>query len=295
MRRRVLTSALLLAACARSPTPGVARRDVHAAHPGTPVARFGDQTITLEDLRERMRALAPEEAARLSTSAGRHAYVEEIADFELLADEAVRRGLADDPEIVAATKRMMVQRLLASLPTPAPTDAEIAQEYRAHADRFTKPAQYRLADLVLPASADAEKVRKRLAATYPEDDAALLAIARAVPGARVEADLRYQPLDALVARFGAEAAEAIRPLDRAGQCSAAVRLDDGVHLFWLRGKQRALTVALSEVKASLAAQLQAEARTRAIAALEQKLAADAQLTIDDGALEHLSAPAEATR
>jgi peptidyl-prolyl cis-trans isomerase C len=289
MRLRFLTCALLLCACARSERPGV-EGPAAAAQTGTPVAHFDGQTLSLEDLRARAKTLPADEAAKLSSPEGRRAWVESVASFDLLAQEAARRGLANDPDVVAAARRVMVHKLLAQLSAPAPTEAEIAAWYTAHADRFAQPAQYRLGQVVIPSGDEkaAARIAKRLAAIYPEDEPLMKKAADDVPGASIDVDLRYQTLDALAARFGAPAADAIRPLGEGGHSTAVVRLADGLHLFWFRGKLRGLTLSLDEVRPGIAAQLEADARSKAIEAFEKKLATDAHLSIDDAALARLA-------
>ena len=91
---------------------------------GTPVASFGKDKITSEELQKRFAEMTPYVRARYQTLKDKQEYVDGLARFELLAAEAVRRGMANDPEVVETAKKVMVQKLLQKeleeKPTPAP-------------------------------------------------------------------------------------------------------------------------------------------------------------------------------
>ncbi len=99
------------------------------------VARVDGVVLTRADLAERQRALAA--AGRLTDP---RAALDDLLDEALLAAEARRRGVADDPavraQVDAERRRLAVEALLdaevANL--PAPTDAELKQAFHATAD-----------------------------------------------------------------------------------------------------------------------------------------------------------------
>src|SRR4051812_33366169 len=75
---------------------------------GTPVATFGKDSITAEELKQRFMELSPIARTQYQTVERRKEYVEGLARFELLAQEALRRGLQQDPEVVETAKKVMV-------------------------------------------------------------------------------------------------------------------------------------------------------------------------------------------
>jgi len=71
----------------------------------TEVARFGGDHITAEELQQRFLEMSPYARARYQTVEQKRDYLEGLVRFELLSQEALRRGLANDPEVVESTRR----------------------------------------------------------------------------------------------------------------------------------------------------------------------------------------------
>jgi parvulin-like peptidyl-prolyl isomerase len=251
------------------------------------VARFDGQQITADELAARLARLPPRERARLSTET-RRAALDRIVRFELLSQEAVREGLASDPEVVTAAKRVMVQKLLARITPPAPTEAEIADYFQEHASLFSRPAQVRLAQLVVKgkdAAPRAEKLRAEAARLAPSDTAGFLALSARAGTPQPERELRYSTQEALAARFGPAAAQAAFSLEGEGALSPPIEGTDGVHVFRLLGKTRALSLTLEQVRPRIVAVLSAQKRQQATDAKVAELSRKAGLTVDEKALE----------
>src|SRR5262249_39649007 len=79
---------------------------------GTAVATFDGDSITVEELKQRFAEMSPFLRSRYATLEQRKDYVDGLARFELLAQEAHRRGLQNDPEVVETAKKVMVQKLI---------------------------------------------------------------------------------------------------------------------------------------------------------------------------------------
>ncbi|AKI99795.1 Peptidyl-prolyl cis-trans isomerase PpiD [Archangium gephyra] len=112
---RFLSLALLaLAGCERGPAPGHALVDFrHTRAPvSTPVAAWKEDGVSAEELKQRLEEMSPALRERYQTLEQKREYVEGLARFELLVQEAVARGLQNDPEVVASTKRALVSRLM---------------------------------------------------------------------------------------------------------------------------------------------------------------------------------------
>ncbi|MCI0570977.1 MAG: hypothetical protein L0Y66_09505 [Myxococcaceae bacterium] len=136
---------VLLAGCTRG--EGVPMDLRHQRGGGTPVATFGDDAITSEELTQRLLEMTPYLRTRYQTPEQKREYVEGLTRFELLAREAARRGLQNDPEVVASTKKAMVHRLLQKeleeKGSPI-TDAEIAAYHEQHRAEFLRPEEVKL-------------------------------------------------------------------------------------------------------------------------------------------------------
>ncbi len=94
--------ALLASACA----------DRAAAPPGQALARGKGVIVTDVDLRAKLDEQSPLARAYDGTLERKKELVESLIRFELLAKEAEEQGLDRDPEVRAALKRIMVQKLV---------------------------------------------------------------------------------------------------------------------------------------------------------------------------------------
>ena len=175
-----------LVAC-ESP-PGVAKMDFRRTPPvgvtgGTWVAKFSGQQLTDAELNQRFSEMNPYARARFQTVEQRRDYVDGVVRFELLSQEAVRRGLQNDPEVVEAARRVMVQQLLKKEleeNTGGVTDAQVSTWYEAHKSDYVKPAMTRLAHIAFAKEnrAKAETVLTQVSALQPLDAAGFGKLAR---------------------------------------------------------------------------------------------------------------------
>ena len=123
---------------------------------GTPVATFDDDSITVEELKQKFSEMSPFIRARYQTPEQRKEYVENLVRVELLVADARKRGLQNEPEVVDAAKKMMVQKLIQKMDeNKAPiSDAEIAEYYEKHKSDYVKPETTRLSDVFIAAAKD---------------------------------------------------------------------------------------------------------------------------------------------
>ncbi|WP_164017920.1 peptidylprolyl isomerase [Pyxidicoccus trucidator] len=302
---RLLTLTLLCtAACERAPAEGHARLDLRHTRQagGQAVARWSGDSVTAEELARRLGEMSPALRERYVEPQARREYVQSMARFDLLVRDALARGLQDDPEVVEATKRALVGRLMRAQLEEAPvlvSDAELEAAYAARRDDFVRPEAVRVSHVFLTAPrAEAARVadaRKRAEA--------LLARAKALPAtdfagfgalarehseeprsAPLDGDLRFLTEDALAHTYGPEVTAAARTLADEGTLSDVVQTDAGLHLLKLRARRPALNLALDDVREELRVRLEGEKRSRAwaeyLAGVEQRLS----LSVDPDAL-----------
>jgi parvulin-like peptidyl-prolyl isomerase len=304
---RLSTLAVLaLVGCERGPSPGQARVDLRhtRAAGGTPVASWAGDRVTAEELRQRLEEMSPAQRELYQTLERKQEYVEGLARYELLVQEALARGLQEDPEVVAATKRALVSRLMrAQLDEALPpvSEAQLARAYARHREDYVRPEQVRLSHLFLAAPrTDAARVARaretagtllaQARALPPKDFAAFGRLARAhseEPRTQpLDGDLRYRSFEALAQDFGPEVAEAARALvpEGPGALSGVVRTDAGLHVLRLTGHQPALNQTLEDVRVALSGRLAQEQRARAWTELVTGLERRAALTVDAAAL-----------
>ncbi len=111
---------VLVAGCrAESPTSGDA------------VATFRGGAITRTEVEARLASMTPAGRAAYASRERKRALVDELARTELLALEARRRGLDSHPDVIAAAKRAMVERLLAEVDAAiAVSEQEVEERIR---------------------------------------------------------------------------------------------------------------------------------------------------------------------
>ncbi len=105
----VTLSALPIAAC-----HGPTRAEARGASTASPVlAEVGDHQITVDDLTTLVNEKPPYLRARYSTPEKLKELLDDSIRFEALAEEARRRGYAEDPEVVRGMKQQMIAKMMA--------------------------------------------------------------------------------------------------------------------------------------------------------------------------------------
>lgn len=286
--------------CSR-PQPGevAVKLDTSSPGGGTAVARFEGQTLTAEEVTAALEAMPPAQRARYAAPDARKTYVQELARFEVLVQKAAKEGLANDPEVVAATKRMMVHRLLSktAAATP-PSEAQIAAYFQANQAKFSRPEMVRLGEILIAAKpGDAASLKKARATA-----AQLAAKVKALPAADVAGftelarhasddpraklfggDLRYLTQELLTREYGPEVAAAGFALKLPGD-STTVETAKGIYLLRLLNRSQAFSPTLEQVRPQIIARLSAEQHNQERADFIAQAEKDAHLTVDEAAV-----------
>lgn len=166
-----LAAALACAGCdskddAPNPAPAqsvVSRRDLSEERAATVLAKVGERTITLGDYVSALERMDPFDRLRYQTPERRKLLLDEMIEVELLAREAERQGLEDDPETRAYLNQLMREELLRQLRDRAPRPeqvplAEVRAYYESHQEDFVDPERRRVAVIALPTLAAAKEV-----------------------------------------------------------------------------------------------------------------------------------------
>ncbi len=311
---RVLTLCCLAAACSSCDKGGTAMDFRHnRAGGGTPVATYGKDSITAEELTARFAEMNAHARARYQTLEQRKEYVEGIARFELLAAEAIRRGMANDPDVIHTAKQVMVQRLLRQeyeeKPDPVP-DTEVTAWYEKHKGDYVKPEMVRMVHIFLAApagdatraekKAKAEELLTRAKAQNPLDFAAFGELARTnseEPKTRpLDGDMRFLSLEELTTQYGAEVAAVASQLQTVGELhSKVVETPKGFHVLKLQGRTQALNLTLADanVKSQIQGYILFERKNQNYARLVEDLKRKSGYQVSDAALSKLEVDVKA--
>jgi peptidyl-prolyl cis-trans isomerase C len=276
---------------------------------GTPLAKFKGGAITVDDVNRQLATLPPMVKMRLQSPAAKKDFVEGQARVELLAREAIRNGLQNEPDVMETIKKALAQKALTQAlekNAPQPTDADVKAWYDNHQADFQRPEMVQLQDIFLSAEAtnaarrkareaEAQKIQAKARALKPDDEAGFAALAKASSDDALSkasgGDLRLMTLADLRTRYGAEVADAAKALTAVGQISPVVATDKGFHVLRLKALVPAHTLALDDVKAQIKSRLYSERRTAASDELLNRLKQQSGYTLDENAIAQLSVPA----
>lgn len=273
------------------------------------VAKVGDTTITVGEVAEALAEQSPYLRARFNSPERRREFLDNLVRFELLAQEAERRGLSKSPEVERTRKQMMIQQLLRErvedvITLASVTDEEIRAHYEANRDEFNKPEQVRASHIFMRDRTKAERVLREILAS-PDDILLFRRLAEendedpeTSQGSR-RGDLRFFSRDGSreeagsVPREVAEAAFGIT--DIGGIHPTLVRAGEGYHVVKLTGRRAALSRSLEESRRPIQNRLWRERRESAVEELVARLRTEANVNENVQALESvqvdLNAPA----
>lgn len=184
------TAMMLGAGCEKKPAAGTtasAGTSASAAPAGISpelaakvLAKVGDHEITLGEYAATLERMDPFERLRYQSADRRKQLLDELIDLQLLADEARRRGLDQQPETQERVRQMLRDELLAQVraSTPPPADiseADARRYYDEHRDDFREPERRRVAHIALPSEAEAKAVLEKAQNASPAEWGKLVA------------------------------------------------------------------------------------------------------------------------
>ena len=276
-----------LGACSRGPE----RRG--AAARGEPVVgRFAGGAITQGELAREAERLPPELRERFASDVGKRELVRSMIDKRLLAQEARRRGIVEDPQIhrqvVELEERLVIQALLAGeeRAAGAASEAELRAYFEAHKEELAQPERVRVAR-VLVASAASDAVAKR-ALARAQGFAVRLRKGEAVAKVAAEGDGPERErggdlglLERSQIRDPAVAAAAFA-LGAPGAVSPVIEGSEGLTVLQLLEKRERRVPPFEEVRSVVEGRLSPIRKRKVFDELLAKLRASAQVRVEVG-------------
>jgi parvulin-like peptidyl-prolyl isomerase len=127
------------------------------------VARVGGEAITVGMLSDEINKQNTYVRMRYSSLEQRKKLLQQMIRFDVLVQEARRRGLERDPEVLRQVKRVMVNRLMTKLRSELVkmediTDKEVQDYYNKNIELYRQPNMVRVSQIVTATRAEAEKV-----------------------------------------------------------------------------------------------------------------------------------------
>jgi peptidyl-prolyl cis-trans isomerase C len=277
---------------------------------GPAVARGDGVVITVDEFKARLKEQSPIIRSRFSTLERKKEFLDGLVRFEVLAAEAERKGLADDPEIQTAIRKLMVQKLVqryfqdggAAKDIP---ENELREYFEKNKAEYFRPARVRVGAIsFLAAPGTPQRAAKaaaarsaagdiraqsaknplafgQLAQKYSEDEAT-----RAIGG-----DLGFKSLEDLSRAYGDAFAKAVFA-QKDGTISGVLESTQGYHVVRVAGRQDELNRPFEQVKEQLAARLFRERKQKDLEAWVKQLKDQARIRVDDAALEKIVVDSE---
>lgn len=285
---------------------------------GPVVAKVGDDVITSDEVKAKLGEQSPFLQARYRDLQHKKEFVQNLVRFEVLSQEAYRRGLDQQPEVQATLKKVLVQELIKQEfdeKKATYSDEELKAYYDKHLDDFVKPERVRAQHLfVAAAQGDAAaragakaKVQKFLADLKANEskgndrNPSLFAdLARQnsndAASQSTGGDMRYLSKDEMSKQYSDAFASAVFALKEPNELTGVVEDAGGFHLARLTTRQAPVDRPFSDaqVKETIKGRLFREQRTKAFDEYVEKLKKDAGVTIDEKVLEAVELPAGAT-
>lgn len=293
-----ILAAASFAACG-APEGQEAKAGDPAALSADVVAKIGGETITSAELKRRMEEKGPFIRARFDTIERKREMLDDEIRFEVLAQEAARRGLDKDPDVLTAMKKTMVQKLLRDSSDEVTVgEAEIRAFYDENINDYVKPERVRLSHVFFAAEkGDANRGKMKAEATKalatakakPDDRAVFSDLAKTLSNddasKRAGGDLSFKTREDLATAWGeafANAAFGLKEINDIG--AAVVETDKGFHVVKLTGRQAALDRPYETMKKQIESRLASKARSTSFNAFVDELKAKTNVQVNEEAL-----------
>jgi peptidyl-prolyl cis-trans isomerase C len=296
--RRILVLGLCALAIACS---GGSKKEPKKSGPA--VATGDGITITADEFKARLDEQSPFIRARYASLERKKEFLDNLVRFEVLAREAEKQGLRNDPDVQMTMKKIMVQKLVQKnfQETDGAKDipeAELTKYYEEHRAEYFRPKRVRLSAIVLNApegsperAKKAQVAKAALAKLKAEEKKNTLAFAQLVqqysedPVSKAAAgDLQFKSKDELEKAYSKAVADAAFALG-SGETSGVVDGPQGFYILKLTGQQEEMNRDFEQVKAQIANKLARERKTKEFDEWLKGLKEAAKITVDEKALE----------
>ncbi|MFT3913363.1 MAG: peptidyl-prolyl cis-trans isomerase [Anaeromyxobacteraceae bacterium] len=271
---------------------------------GPVIAKGKGFTITADEFKARLDEQSPFMRARYNNLERKKEFLDNLVRFEVLAAEARRMKLDQDPDVQSTLQKIMVQKLVQTKfqdpkdgASPV-ADADAQKYYDEHKAEYQRPKRIRAAAVTFASDAGSAKrkadvaaAKKALAKLKVEEKKSPLAFNQLVTEFSEDAatkasggDLGFKTQDELAAAFTPDVAAKVAAL-AAGQTTDVVETPKGVYILKLLGTQEELNRSFEQVKQQIVNKLAREKRTKEFDEFVKKLRDEAGISVDDKALD----------
>jgi peptidyl-prolyl cis-trans isomerase C len=277
---------------------------------GPAVARGDGVVVTADEFKARLKEQSPIIRSRFTTLERKKEFLDGLIRFEVLAAEADKQGLMNDPEIQVAVRKLMVQKMVQRYFQDAGgakdlPETELRDYYEKNKAEYFRPARVRLAAITFLAPAGspqrgakgaaARKAAGEVKAQTAKNPLAFGQLAQKLSedeaSKAIGGDLGFKSREDLVKAYGEPFAAAVFAL-KDGVVSGVLESTQGLHVIRVAGRQEELNRPFEQVKDQLGAKLFRERKQKEMEAWVKKLKDQARIQVDDAALEKITVDVE---
>lgn len=261
------------------------------------LAKVDGTTISLGEFADRINQQSPYLRARYNSPERRREFLDNLIRFELLAQEAERRGYGNDAEVQRTLKQVMIQRLMKQdfedkVKVESISDEDMRKYYDEHRDEYHKPEQVRASVILVKDRAKAERLLREIQAKAGDARFFRQTAQEQSEDAETKSrggDLRYfsrpaerRPDEPTVP---AEVANAAFELQNVGDVAGTlVKAGGSNYIVKLTGKRKALDRTFDEVRRTIQNRLWRERRQAEIEHFVDELRKQANVRVHDDVL-----------
>ena len=254
---------------------------------GSVVLKVNDWSYTTgdmeKDMRQELKRVPREVQAYFSSKEGQKQFLDRVARRELLMQEAEKRKLGDQSEVVEQVnnlrRELMIRALVQSeIGTKVKVeDKEVQDYFNAHPEEFSGD-QVHLKHILVPNEDQAKEIQARLVKNESFDEIAKKNSQDAASAPK-GGDLGILSREQMLPDF-ARAAFALK----VNEVSAPVKTPFGFHLIKLVERKKGQPLAFEQVKGQLQRRLTEEKQSQRFQAWIKELEGGAKITRDEGPL-----------
>jgi peptidyl-prolyl cis-trans isomerase C len=255
--------------------------DKTTSHNGQELARVNGHVITLEEFEQEMEQLPESAKLQMISEEGRRKFLQELISQELLLQEAKKKGLHENKEILTDIEKYKKGLIINALGEELcvgkdeVSDEEVEAYYQANKKEFVLE-QVWIRHILLKTLNEAKEIKKRL--LRGEDFITLAKQYSIWPPTKMKGgDLGYIKRGMVHKSFE----EAAFTLKKAGDLSDIVKTEFGYNIIRLEDKIGPRQLSFSEVQEEIRNNLRKTKREKILAAYLQNLRETAHIHIDE--------------
>jgi len=259
------------------------------------IARVGDEQITTGDVEQILSQIPPQYRSRYGTPDGRRELIDAIVGMKMLAWEARRRGIPQQPQVKIKLDYMIDQTLARALEEELRDSIKIEEKdiekyYSENQDKYVTPAKVKARHILVDTGEEAQQILEKIRAG--EDFAGLAREKSKCPSADKGGDLGWFERGKMDPAFEKAAFD----LEKGG-ISDVVKSSFGYHIIKVENTRAAKTKTLDQAKTSIERTMAKDLLEKEIAALKDKIRDEASVTVNEeyfAALKKEQVPPEET-